>query len=151
LISKEHNVGQLQANPKINEHAHRLAVLIGGDVLVMLIFIWIGRASHGFSGLDLLGHLETSAPFWIGWFLVTPWFGLFRIDVSQHWRKAIPRLLIAWAIGGPLSLVIRNLFIGRPPVAGIILSFAIVMLTGSTIFMLGWRLAYAAWAHRTQA
>lgn len=142
---------QLQANPKINEHVNRLAVLIGGDGLVMLIFIWIGRVSHGFSGLDLVGHVETTAPFWIGWYLVTPWFGLFGTDVSQNWRKMVPRLLIAWAIGGPLSLVVRDLLIGRPPVGGIILSFAIVILTGSTIFMLGWRLAYAAWARRTQA
>jgi hypothetical protein len=99
--------------------------------------------------VDIVGDLATAAPFLLGWFLVTPWFGLFRAEVSQNWRKLVPRLLPAWAIGGLLALVLRNLFLGRPLINGIILTFAVIMLGGSTIFMLAWRLGYMWWIHRS--
>ena len=85
--------------------ATRVIILIIGDVLVMLLFAWVGRRSHSLSTLDIGAWLKAAAPFIVAWFLVTPWFGLFRAEVSQQWRRLLPRLLIAWAIGGPLALV----------------------------------------------
>jgi hypothetical protein len=126
----------------------RVLVLIIGDALVMLLFAWVGRSSHAMSMLDVGALLTAAAPFMIAWFLVTPWFGLFKAEVSQHWRKLLPRLLVAWAIGGPLALVLRALFLGRPLPAGIIPSFAVVALGFTTLFMLVWRLGYCWWVGR---
>ena len=123
-------------------------MLIVGDALVMLLFAWVGRRSHAMSMLDIRAWLIAAAPFMISWFLVTPWFGLFKTEVSQQWRKLLPRLLVAWAIGGPLALVLRALFLGRPIPAGIIPSFAVVALGFTTLFMLIWRLGYCWWAGR---
>jgi hypothetical protein len=98
--------------------------------------------------LDIKALLTAAAPFIVAWFLVTPWFGLFRAEVSQNWRKLLPRLLIAWTIGGPLALVLRALFLGRSIPGGIIPSFAVVALGFTTLFMLVWRLCYIWWVKR---
>lgn len=137
---------QSQNRPTLS--VNRVLVLIIGDALVMLLFAWVGRRSHAMSMLDIRAWLIAAAPFIITWFLVTPWFGLFKAEVSQHWRKLLPRLLVAWAIGGPLALVLRALFLGRPIPAGIIPSFALVALGFTTFFMLIWRLGYCWWVGR---
>lgn len=142
-------MSQLKASPQIKPSINRIIALIVGDFLTLFIFIWIGRISHSFPMWDILGTLTVAAPFLLGWFLVTPWFGLFQAEVSQNWRKLVPRLLLAWAIGGPLALVLRDLFLGRPLIGGIILTFAVIMLVGSTIFLLAWRLGYIWWIHRS--
>ncbi len=125
-----------------------MLLLIGGDLLALLLFVWIGRSSHSLSATDIKAALVTAAPFVISWFLVAPWFGLFRNEVSQNWRKLVPRLLLAWVIiGGPLALVLRALFLGRPVPAGIIPIFAAITLSITTLFLLIWRLGYAWWAY----
>lgn len=127
----------------------RQAILIGGDLLVILSFIFAGRSSHGFSMSDIVVQIWLSAlPFIIGWFVVMPWFGIFKADVSRNWRQLTPRLLLGWLIAGPLSLVLRALFLGRPIPAGIIPSFAMISLAYIGLVGLIWRLGYIWWVKR---
>lgn len=140
---------QSTTDTRTNSSPQRLVWLIGGDILVMLLFTWVGRSRHTLSTTDITAGLTTAAPFIISWFLITPWFGLFRADVSQNWRKLVPRLLLAWVIiGGPLAIVLRALFLGRPIPGGINLTFAWVSLAFTTLFMLIWRLGYIWWVNR---
>jgi hypothetical protein len=127
----------------------RLGVLIGGDLLVLLLFTWVGRSSHSLPGTDILADLTTAAPFVISWFVLAPWFGLFRAEVSQTWQKFVPRLLLVWLIGGPLAGLLRALFLGRPIPAGIIPIFVVITMIIASLFMLVWRLGYSWWARRT--
>ncbi|HXV42840.1 MAG TPA: DUF3054 domain-containing protein [Anaerolineae bacterium] len=129
--------------------AQRLALLIGGDLLSLLLFTWIGRSSHSLPGADISAGLETAAPFVISWFLVAPWFGLFRREISQNWRKLVPRLLLVWLIAGPLAGLLRALFLGRPIPEGIVPIFVVVTMTVASLLMLAWRLGYLWWANRT--
>lgn len=125
----------------------RILLLSGGDFLAFLLFVWIGRSSHALSLTDIGAVLETAAPFVIGWFVVAPWFGLFGAEVSRSWRKLTPRLLVAWVVlGGPLALMLRNIFLGRPILGGTIPTFALVTMGVTTIFLLIWRLGYSRWA-----
>ena len=141
-------MGAFKSGTETNTSPNRIIILVVGDFLVLLLFAWVGRSSHSLSILDIKAIIVTAAPFMIGWFLVTPWFGLFSADVSQNWRKLVPRLLIAWAIGGSLALVLRALYLGRPIPGGIIPTFALVALGFTTLFMLIWRLAYIWWVNR---
>lgn len=127
-----------------------LAILIGGDLLVILSFIWAGRTSHGFSLANILAQTLSSAlPFIIGWFVIMPWLGLFRDDVSRNRRKLVPRLLLGWVIAGPLALILRALLLGRPIPAGIIPTFAMISLTYIGLVTLVWRLVYIWWHNRS--
>ena len=127
----------------------RLAVLIGGDLLVLLLFTWVGRSSHSLSGVDIIAGLATAAPFIISWFAFAPWAGLFRAEISQNWQKFGPRLLAVWLIGGPLAGLLRAIFLGRPIPEGIIPIFVLITMLVASLFMFIWRLGYSWWAKRT--
>jgi len=131
-----------------NGLVQRLALLIGGDLLVLLLFTWVGRSSHSLSSTDISAGLATAAPFIISWFLIAPWFGLFQVEVSQTWRKLIPRLLLVWLIGGPLAGLLRALFLGRPIPEGIVPTFVVITMVIASLFMLIWRLGYIWWVNR---
>ncbi|MEZ4633482.1 MAG: DUF3054 family protein [Caldilineaceae bacterium] len=53
--------------------------LVVGDVLALLIFVIIGRLSHGFTSdwLDQCGKVSPR-PSWIGWFVVAFVVGAYR-------------------------------------------------------------------------
>jgi hypothetical protein len=138
--------------PKIKTQtnsAYRLALLIGGDLLVLLLFTWVGRSSHSLPSTGISAGLATAAPFIISWFLIAPWFGLFQAGVSQTWRKLIPRLLLVWLIAGPLAGLLRALFLGRPIPEGIVPTFVVITTLVAGLFMLIWRLGYIWWANRS--
>ena len=124
-------------------------ILIIGDLLVILSFVWVGRSSHSLSMTNITESLSTALPFIISWFLITPWFGIYRAEVSCNWRKLVPRLLVAWAVAGPVALVLRALFLGRPLPEGIIPIFAIVSLGYIGLVALVWRLGYIWWVNRS--
>ena len=128
---------------------NRLAILIGGDLLALLLFTWVGRSSHSLPSMAVFAGLITAAPFVISWFLLAPWFGLFRVEVSQSWQKFVPRILVLWLIGGPLAGLLRALFLGRSIPGGIIPIFVVVTMTVASLFMLVWRLGYSWWIKRT--
>ena len=131
---------KIQTNP-----INRLIWLVGGDILVLLLFVWVGRSSHSLPAGDIPALLMVAAPFLISWFLLSPWFGLFRADVTQSWQKFVPRILGVWLIGGPLAGLLRALFLGRPIPEGIIPTFVVVTMVVGSLFMLVWRLGYS-WA-----
>lgn len=140
---------QSETNLPVETSIKHIALLATGDLLALLLFVWIGRRSHALSITDMTAVLSTALPFIMGWFLVAPWFGLFRADVSQSWRKLIARLLIAWVVlGGPLSLILRTIFLGRPLFTGLIPTFALITMIVTTLFLMIWRLGYVWWCNR---
>lgn len=137
--------------PKIETQSNltgRLAVLISGDVLTLLLFTWFGRSSHALSALDIAAGLTTAAPFLMSWFALAPLAGLFRAEVSQTWQKFVPRILLVWLIGGPLAGLLRALFLGRSIPEGIIPTFVLITMVVASLFMLIWRLGYSWWVNR---
>ncbi len=137
---------QLKTYPNKNQ----LSILINGDLLVILSFVLIGRGSHSLAITDFDAIFSTALPFVIGWILITPWFGIYKQEISQNWRKLIPRLLIAWAVAGPISLALRALFLGRAIPAGIVPMFAITTMLYIAIVALLWRLTYIWWVNRNR-
>ncbi len=63
----------------------RSALLAAGDALAFMIFAALGRASHSeAAGLAaILQVAETAAPFAIGWFVVAPFAGTYRADITS--------------------------------------------------------------------
>jgi hypothetical protein len=147
------------------EHSHadaaparsRLGVpltLVAGDAVSFLVFAAIGRSSHGeAAGLDaLLQVAGTAAPFALGWWLVAPWVGAYRVrqEGAQGWAARLPRsflvrTMLAWVLALPVGLALRALFLQR----GIPLSFAVVTFIANTILLLGWRGVFL-WLWRRQ-
>lgn len=130
--------------------SRQVLILAVGDLLVLLSFVLIGRRSHALSTADFFAGLYTALPFVVCWFLVTPWLGLFKLDVASNLSRLLPRLLVGWAIAVPLAHVMRAWLLGRPIPQGIPLTFVIVSLSYIGFVMLAWRVGYLWWANRRQ-
>jgi hypothetical protein len=120
----------------------RLANLVVGDILVFLVFSLIGRISHG-EPADLTALPQvvgTAAPFAVGWFIVAPFVGAYRRDITTRPREMARRTAFAWVLACPVGLTLRGIFVDHsaPP-----LSFAIITLLFVLIIMLLWRWPYA--------
>jgi hypothetical protein len=105
----------------------RVSVVL--DVLCVLIFVVIGRASHT-QGESLAGIASTSWPFLCG--LAAGW------AVSRAWRRPLalrPAGLAVWLCTVALGMVLRVVS-GQ----GTAVAFIVVALAFLGLFFLGWRL-----------
>ena len=113
-------------------------ILILGDTLTLLIVTLLGFTTHGeFNTSSLPRMLAVYIPLLIGWFLLSPWFGLFSPETTsnpgQLWRPALTMLF-----AGPLAVVLRGLLLNAP----IIPIFAVVLSTTSALGLMIWRTLY---------
>lgn len=110
-------------------------ILIVGDLFALAVVTVFGFATHGETGLLFLPRLAaTFIPLVIAWFLLAPWFGLFRAEISrdapQLWRPALAMLFAC-----PLATVLRGLILNAP----IVPIFAVVLSVTSALGMIAWR------------
>ncbi|PXA68583.1 DUF3054 domain-containing protein [Cryobacterium arcticum] len=98
----------------------------GLDAALLLLFVLIGRASHGES---LLGVLTTWWPFLAG--LAVGWL------VTRAWREPLG---IRWTGLGIVAVtVLVGLLLRVVSGQGVQLSFVIVTIAVIAVFLLGWR------------
>jgi hypothetical protein len=134
--------------PPVKSSFSPVVRLIIGDALVLLTFVLIGRRSHAMAATDIMAVLATALPFVVCWFLITPWWGIYRADISLNPAKLWPRLAIGCLTAVPAALVLRALLLGRTLPAGIPLTFGLVSLGYIGGVMLAWRLGYIWWSRR---
>lgn len=127
----------------------RIATLAIGDAIVFCIFAAIGRNSHGeASGLAAIPQiLWTAAPFAIGWFIVSPFIGVFRRELADQPKAMAMRTALAWLLSWPVGLFLRWLFVDRlknpPTSAADFTAFATVTFLFNMVVLLVWRVPYA--------
>jgi hypothetical protein len=107
----------------------RLAVLF--DICCVLLFVIIGRASHG-KGEALGGIASTAWPFLAG--LGLGWLG------ARAWRR--PLALSPAGVGAWLGTVICGMALRVIAGQGTALAFIGVALAFIGLFLLGWRLVW---------
>jgi hypothetical protein len=104
----------------------RLAQAI--DVVLVLVFVLIGRASHT-EGFSVLGTLVTLWPFLVG--LVVGHI------VMRAWRR--PFTVLWTGVGIWISTVVIGMLLRLASAQGIELSFVVVASIVLGAFLLGWR------------
>jgi hypothetical protein len=120
------------------------AVLLVGDVLALLIFVIIGRLSHGLTDAWLLNVARIATPFLIGWLVVAIPAGAYRADrlTSPAWLMG--RTAIAWLVGNGIAFALRALLFQN----NVTLPFALTSVAFTGLFLLGWRACYLWWYNR---
>src|SRR6266566_8846336 len=130
-----------KAPPEISD-AGRIITLVVGDAIAFLVFAAIGRGSHGeASGLAAIPQIAlTALPFAAAWFIVAPFVGAYRRDLTADPGKMAKRTALAWLLSWPVAMALRGIFVdhGIPP-----LTFAIITLVFNTVILLVWRWPYA--------
>lgn len=118
----------------------RAALLLLGDVVVLVLFAITGRRTHEeAAGLAAAGAvLTTAAPFIVGWLVAALALGAWRFERTATLASAVRWTLLVWVIAAPLALVLRAVVIGRVSP----LSFYVVASTVPLVMLLGWRVAF---------
>jgi hypothetical protein len=118
-------------------HSRIPALAFAADVVAVIVFAAVGRASHAESG-DVLGLLGTMAPFVVG--LVASW--------ATPVVRARPAGLRAGAVvltgTVVIGLLLRFAFTERLP-----LSFAVVAAIALGVLLIGWRALSVVVANRS--
>jgi len=113
------------------------AVLIIGDLIVLYLFMMLGRMSHQES-LGFLAVTETAVPFVIGWLISVVLVGAYKLEQLQTYSGAAKKAVLAWLIGMPLGFIIRALILQR----WFHWSFIAITLVGTLLFILAWRMLF---------
>ena len=105
-----------------------LVSLVVGDILVFIIFAVLGDTSHGkLSGLASVFHsIVVALPFIAGWFLVSPFMGLFRRDILTQPRRMAIRTLLAWLPAWVIAMILRGIFVDHGVPAPVFMGIALV-------------------------
>src|ERR1051326_2399900 len=100
------------ARSKEMSYQQALTSLIIGDILVFIIFAILSDSSHGkLSGLASVGHsIVVALPFIVGWFLVSPFMGLFRRELFTQPRAMAIRTIWAWIPAWVIAMILRGIF-----------------------------------------
>jgi len=115
-------------------------LLLVGDWLVLLLFVFIGQRDHGMSVVGALPSLLTTAlALGLPWTVAAWALRALRPPAGAGWRPWLGRVAAAWFIAAPLGLVLRALLRDQ---ASIALPFMMVVLGLGGVFVVGWRAAY---------
>jgi hypothetical protein len=112
------------------------ALAFTADVVAVIVFAAVGRASHDESA-DVLGLLATAAPFGVG--LASAW--VTPLVRARPAGFAAGLAVLAGTAG--IGLLVRFAFLGRLP-----LTFAIIATCALGVLLLGWRGLSAVVARR---
>jgi hypothetical protein len=112
----------------VNTQSARARIAQLFDFLALLVFVLIGRDSHG-EHLTVLGILATLWPFLVG--LVV---GHLVSLAHRHPFRIVPTGIIIW-----ISTVVIGMLLRLASHQGVKLSFVIVATLFIALFLLGWR------------
>ncbi len=116
------------AQSKEMSYQQAVTSLIIGDILVFIIFAIIGDTSHGkVSGLaSVLHSIVVALPFIAGWFIVSPFMGMFRRELLTQPRAMAIRTLWAWIPAWVIAMILRGIFFDHGVPAPAFMAIALV-------------------------
>ncbi len=128
----------------------RITWLVIGDVVVFLVFAFIGRRSHNEAiGIGAFFQVVlTALPFAAAWFIISPVIGAFKRGLERKPGTMATRTLLSWLAAWPVALALRGIFVDHavPP-----LTFGIITLVANSILLLLWRWPFAFFMSRRKA
>lgn len=130
--------------PKEMSRSTQIISLVVGDILCFLIFATLGTDAHG-QGINLLNSCWVALPFAVAWFIVSPWIGAYKADLSKRPKAMLMRTLLCWLATWPVAMALRWLLVDRVTgvTAGAFLSFAVVALVANALILNIWRWPFA--------
>jgi hypothetical protein len=111
------------------------SLLILGDIFALAVITLIGFANHNELLTFPVGRVLASfLPLLAGWFLIAPWLGLFKPEITsdprQLWRPVLAMLLAA-----PLTGLLRAVMLNSV----VIPLFVLILGASAALGMLVWR------------
>lgn len=110
-------------------------MLIGGDLVIFVIFALGGRETHAPGDPNpLVNALPTLLTFVSVWVVIAAVSRVYRSDVMTNPRAALLRTLIAWLLAAPSAIVLRAVILGRTAIPALFVAVTIG-LVGSLLLV----------------
>jgi len=116
-------------------HVGRAATVALVDLVCVLVFAAIGRASHG-EGLGLGGLAATAGPFVVGG--LVGWALLLLVPTTRVAPRRVAAGVPVW-----LATVVVGMLVRHATGGGVQTSFVVVTAVVLAVFLLGWRAVVA--------
>lgn len=112
-----------------------ISILILGDILALAVITLIGFGTHNeLIQFPIDRILATFLPLLSGWFLISPWLGLFIPEITSNPRQ-LWRPVLAMLLAAPLAGLLRAMMLN-----GVAIPLFVWILGGSAALgMLVWR------------
>ena len=113
-------------------------LLILGDALALVVITLIGFGTHNELVLFPVERImATFLPLLAGWFLIAPWLGLFKDEITSNARQ-LWRPVLAMLLAAPLTGLLRAMMLN-----GVVIPLFVLILGGSAALgMLVWRILW---------
>lgn len=115
-----------------------LALLAFGDLLMLLLFVVIGRISHGMTSDWLVNVLRIATPFVVGWGVAAWVVGAYRPGLWREPARFLARSAAAWLAANGLAFLLR-FFVMQDRIT---LPFALTSVAFTGLFLLAWRVLF---------
>lgn len=113
-------------------------LLILGDSVALAVLTVIGFATHGETELSFLPRMAAIYfPALLGWFILTPWFGLFNETIISE-PKNLLRIPLALLFIAPFAIILRGALLN----AAALSLFALIFGGSNALGMMFWRWLY---------
>jgi hypothetical protein len=110
-----------------------------GDLIAFLLVGIVGLNSHN-ETLEPANLVRVVWPVALAWYIISPFFGVFRRDLASQPKRMAARTALGWLVACVGALALRSLFeTHKPPPV----SFAIVTLLTNLVALFIWRLPMA--------
>ena len=121
-------------------------ILLVGDAITLLLFVFVGERDHGIADAQpLLRLFITAGYFFLPWVIAAWLLDAYPRNATLNLLVLLARSLNAWLIAAPLGALLRSFANG----SGVIVSpFLAVALVVGGCFMLGWRCVFGLIAAR---
>lgn len=113
---------------------------------MLLLFVVIGRISHGMTSDWLVNLLRIATPFVMGWAIAALITGAYR---PQDWgqpKAFVARSIAAWLLADGLAFLLRH-FVMNDRVT---MPFALTSIAFTGLFLLVWRIVFLIWHTQRQ-
>lgn len=122
------------------------SALIIGDIFTIAIITFIGFATHGEADVSFIPRMGAIFfPLLIGWFIITPWFGLLDDQVTSN-PKLLWRVLPAMLFVAPLTSILRSALLHNSALP----IFTLILGVTNGLGMLAWRVIYISIQRRIE-
>ncbi len=115
-------------------------------VVMLLIFVVIGRLSHGFTDDWLVNILRIATPFVLGWAAAALFTGAYHANLWQQPSQFLARSAAAWLLADGLAFLLRHFLMGDR----VTMPFALTSIAFTGLFLLAWRIAFMIWQTRNE-
>lgn len=126
--------------------SRQLSVLAAGDLAMLLIFVVIGRLSHGFTNDWLVNVLRIATPFVLGWAAAALITGVYRANLWQQPSQFLARSAAAWLLADGLAFLLRHFLMADR----VTMPFALTSIAFTGLFLLTWRIVFMVWQTRNE-